>query len=230
MPARARRALLLASSCARLGDFSVPAAVPAAAAAAAFYAFADAGLVVDIASVAGTAVDLDWGERAAVDPHERRLAADPAARSLLASPLALASVDGSSYAAVLVLPGAGGAWDLSANAEARRVLVEAAAAGGVTAAAGDGVRALIDANLIGRGAPATGPTNAETDAAGLAALVPYLVESRLRARGAVFVPPPAPGSPFALAAGRVVCGANDASAGEAARAAVDVLTGGVAAA
>lgn len=213
-----------------MGDFRVPAAVPASAAAAALYAFADAGLAVDIASVSGAPVSLDWGERAAIDPSLRRLAADPAARAALAAPLALAAVDGASYATVLVLPGAGAAWDLSRNDEARRLLSSVASAGGVAAAAGDGVRALLDARLIPAGAPATGPTNAETDAAGLAALIPYLVESRLRDRGALFVPPPVAGAPFALVTGRVVCGANDASAGEAARKAVGVLTGGVAAA
>jgi hypothetical protein len=126
--------------------------------------------------------------------------------------------------------GAGAAWDLSRNDEARRLLSSVASAGGGAAAAGDGVRALRDARRIPAGAPATGPTNAETDAAGLAALIPYLVESRLRDRGALFVPPPVAGAPFALVTGRVVCGANDASAGEAARKAVGVLTGGVAAA
>ena len=221
-----RRALLITSSATRLSDFSAPAAVPAAPLADALYSLS-AHALVDVATVSGEAVPLDWTATPSNHAPARRLTTDGAAQAKLASPLALPLVAGAAYNIVMVAPSLSAAWDCSpSNPELARVLRECVAAGGVVAGAGDGARALLP--LVPAGALVTGPPNADVDAAGAAAMLPYLFESRARAAGCVYLPPAAPGAPLALAAGRVVTGANDASAGAVAREAVGVLTGGAA--
>ena len=220
-----RRALLVVSSATRLGDFSVAASIPASPLASAFYTLTDAGASVDIASVSGGAVTLDWGGVVSTDAAARRLASDGAARAALSSPLALPAVGGAAYAVIFVTPSLATAWDCSHNAELARVLRECHGAGGVVAGSGDGVRALLP--LLPPGARATAPPKADVDADGAAALVPWLVETRFKEAGCVWVPPRARDAPLAMTAGRVVTGANDASAALVAQEAVAALTGGV---
>jgi len=127
-----------------------------------------------------------------------------------------------------------------------RVLKECADAGGAVGSVGWGAAALLEAGLLGPGVAATGISNADEDANGTAAAVPFLLESRLRGAGVAFSAP-APGHGGGVAAGasaaralsaaphvvaskggRVVTGyANAASAAGVSRGIVQALTGGV---
>lgn len=259
MPNATATVLLIMSSATTLGDLEgMPGALlPAETFAACYYPVLQAGLCVDLATVSGGAASLDWsgvgGGRslatsAAVSPASRQartLLADPNAAQLLATPRPVAHVSGSRFDACVVLSPTG-AWDLCKNEEVTRVLRECAAAGGAVGAAGWGVAALLEAGLLGPGASATGITNADEDASGTAAAVPFLLESRLRREGVVFsAPPPGRGGGVSAGAsaaqalsvaphvvvsegGKVVTGyANAASAAGVARGVIQSLTGGV---
>lgn len=261
--------LLIMSSATTLGDLEgMPGALlPAETFAACYYPILQAGLRVDLATVSGAAGSLDWsgvgggfssssssssmtsGSAATpVSPAARQartLQADPNAAQLLATPRPVAHVSGDRFDACVVLSPTG-AWDLCKNDEVARVLRECANAGGAVGATGWGVAALLEAGLLGPGVAATGISNADEEANGTAAAVPFLLESRLRREGVVFsAPPPGRGSgvspgasaaqalsaaPHVVAAkgGKVVTGyANAASAAGVARGVIESLSGGV---
>jgi len=255
--------LFILSSASTLGDLEgMPALLRAETFAACYYPVLQAGLRVDLATVSGAAASLDWsgveggGPSSSSPPaasavaspaarQARTLRADPSAAQLLAAPRPVAHVGGDRFDACVVLSPTG-AWDLCKNAEVARVLKECADAGGAVGSVGWGAAALLEAGLLGPGVAATGISNADEDANGTAAAVPFLLESRLRREGVVFSAP-APGhgggvsagasaaqalsaAPHVVAAGggKVVTGyANAASAAGVARGLIQSLTGGV---
>ena len=211
----------------------MPALLRAETFAACYYPVLQAGLRVDLATVSGAAASLDWsgveggGPSSSSPPaasavaspaarQARTLRADPSAAQLLAAPRPVAHVGGDRFDACVVLSPTG-AWDLCKNAEVARVLKECADAGGAVGSVGWGAAALLEAGLLGPGVAATGISNADEDANGTAAAVPFLLESRLRCKGVVFSAP-APGHGGGVSAG--------ASAAQALSAAPHVVAAG----
>ena len=79
-----------------------------------------------------------------------------------------------------------------------------------------------DGQYLVKGKRVTGFTNAEEDAIGLTAVVPFLLEDRLKQRGGIYNKG-ASGAPYVQVDGKLVTGQNAASAAPAAQALLKLL-------
>ncbi|NKI34714.1 type 1 glutamine amidotransferase domain-containing protein [Wenzhouxiangella sp. XN79A] len=198
--------------------------------AAPYYAFVDAGAEVTLASPAGGQPPLDPKSDAedAQTEATRRFKADHDAQKQLAHTHRLAEVDAADFDAVFYPGGHGPMWDLAENADSQaliRAFVEADKPVGAVChapAALTGVKT--DNGYLMAGKRVTGFTNEEEDGVGLTEVVPFLLENRLKQRGARFRRGEAWG-PHVEVDGRLVTGQNPASSEPAAVALLDLLRG-----
>lgn len=187
--------------------------------------FTDAGLAVDVASIAGGSPPQDGYE--ADDPAQRAFLEDPDIRAQLADTPRLGEVDSTRYAAVVFVGGHGTMWDFPASPDVARVGREVYEAGGVVAAVCHGPAALVNLTLSGGEPMVSGKrvacfTNEEERAVGLTDVVPFLLADALAARGAHLVT----GANFTenvVSDTRLVTGQNPQSAAELARAVLTAL-------
>lgn len=160
-----------------------------------WYAFRDAGIEIDLASVRGGAVPLDprsEGTGGGDAPDSvARMASDPGLQRALAETLPLAQINVAQYDAVFFPGGHGTMWDLPGNARVRDVIESADRLGRIIATVCHGAAALVDATgTHGRplieGHRICAFTDAEEAAVGLTQVVPFSLEQRLRDCGALF--------------------------------------------
>ncbi|MCY4057330.1 MAG: type 1 glutamine amidotransferase domain-containing protein, partial [Gammaproteobacteria bacterium] len=109
-----RHALVITTSHATLGDSGKRTGVWASEMTVPYYAFMDAGMDVDIASIQGGPIPIEpqslrWP---VASPADRRFLRDAAARSKVERSLAVEDVDASSYDIVFLAGGWGAAYDL----------------------------------------------------------------------------------------------------------------------
>ncbi len=209
--------LIVLTSHDRLGDTGRPTGFWLEELAAPYYALTDAGAGVTLASPAGGRPPLDPksdapdGQTAAT----RRFHADPAAQARLAGTARLADVSAGDFDAAFYPGGHGPMWDLPGD-PASVALVEAfARAGKPVAAVCHGPAALVNARGPGgeylvAGKRVTGFSNGEERAVGLAGVVPFLLEDRLKERGGVYSQG-ADWAPHVQVDGQLVTGQNPAS-------------------
>ncbi|MGI9822031.1 type 1 glutamine amidotransferase domain-containing protein [Agromyces sp. Marseille-Q5079] len=145
----------------------------------------------------------------------------------LSSPVAIADVEASRYAAVVLPGGHGPMADLASDAATGRVLVAANDAGAVIAPFCHGPAALLSANLADgsfafAGRRLTVFTDEEERTGGTGENTPWFVESRLRERGAV-IESAAPWSDHVVVDGNLITGQNPQSSASVARRVVEAL-------
>ncbi|MET8409548.1 type 1 glutamine amidotransferase domain-containing protein [Streptomyces sp. NPDC005195] len=153
----------------------------------------EAGFTVDIAAPVGgkpAADPVSLRPEAAGPEAEAFAAYIDAAAEALANPTALSDVNTPDYDAIFVPVGHGPMEDLAHDPDLGRILVEADAAGKIIAPVCHGPAALLSANLPGgrwlfAGRTLTMFTNEEERLNGTADQAPWLVETVLKARGAV---------------------------------------------
>lgn len=140
----------------------------------------------------------------------------------LARPLALEDVRqrAGAYDAIYIPGGHGPMEDLPGCAPLGQIIIELHDTGRLVAAMCHGPAGLLSANRddgswLFAGRRLTAFTNEEEEQAGLASKAPWLLETRLRERGARFVPGPA-WQPHVETDGNLVTGQNPASSQEAA--------------
>lgn len=191
-PAKRGRILAVVSSTARMLDGETPAGYELTELARAYYVFQANGYDVDIASPMGgePPARIDTEDMEDID---HAFLNDPHARRKVSNSLPLAQVDPAQYTAVYFAGGKGAMFDLPANPEVARI-VRAVAEHGVIGAVCHGPAALLDIVLgngrsLVAGRRLAGFTNDEelflmTDAR---ERLPFLLEDRARARGAIFV-------------------------------------------
>ena len=187
--------------------------------------FVAAGYAVDLASTRGGAVPLDGVDRS--DAVSAAFLDNPETAQKLRESAASTSVDPARYAAIFFAGGHGAMWDFpdaQAFSDAARSIYEA---GGVVGAVCHGPAGLVNVRLSNGGYLVAGKvvsafTNDEERAVKLDALVPFLLETRLRERGARFE-----GAPNwqekVVVSERLVTGQNPASAAGVAKAMLTVL-------
>jgi putative intracellular protease/amidase len=130
--------------------------------------------------------------------------------------ISLSGVNPADFSAVFFAGGHGTMWDFRGNKEINRVTATIYEDGGVVGAVCHGPAALVDVKLtdgtpLVKGKKVAAFTNDEEEAVGLAAVVPFLLQSQLEEAGATHVP----AENFAenaVADGRLVTGQNPASA------------------
>lgn len=189
-----------------------------------YYVFADAGVQVDVASIAGGKIP--------IDPHsltesgknpasvERFVKDAPAMRKIQAS-MKIDGVSMDGYAAVFLPGGHGTMWDLPKSSPLATLLSKAWAQGKVVSAVCHGPAGLLNAKdtqgqPLVAGRRVAGFSNSEEAAAGLSNKVPFLLETRIRDLGARYESGPN-FQPFAVRDGQLITGQNPASSEEVAR-------------
>jgi putative intracellular protease/amidase len=206
--------------------------------AAPYWAFRDAGHSVTIASITGGRGVDDPGSLKA-DPTQRptavqRFLADPSAMAALNDTAAIASATPANFDAVFLPGGHGTMWDLPTSDALAHIIGAVHAAGGVIGAVCHGPAGLVaakrpDGQPLVKGVKIAAFTDAEEEAAGLTAEMPFLLETRLRALGASHQPAPN-FTENAVRDGRLVTGQNPMSSDKVAKLFVEALQDTVAAA
>jgi len=158
--------------------------------AAPYYAFKDAFAEVTLASPLGGQPPLDPASDDPASQTEsiRRFKADDKAQAALAQTQKLSEVSASDYDAVFYPGGHGPLWDLAENAFSIGLIKSFLAEGKPVAAVchAPGVLRHVkeaDGSPLVKGKNVTGFSNTEETAAGLADVVPFLVEDMLKKNG-----------------------------------------------
>lgn len=222
--------LMILTSHASLGDTGQPTGVWFEELSTPYYAFVDAGAQVDLASIAGGAIPVDPHslDAAPAQPASvTRFLHDTTAMARLTGSMRIDDVRADGYSAVFLPGGHGTMWDLPASPRLAELLGQAWQQGKVVSAVCHGPAGLVNVKdasgqPLVAGRRVAGFSNAEEDAAGKTAVVPFLLETRLRALGAQYQHGP-DFQPFALRDGRLVTGQNPASSAEVARLVLEAL-------
>lgn len=185
------RALVIASSHGVL-DIGVATGVFASELTAPYYAFLDAGLSVDVASIRGGVVPID---PLSMKPSIRagdddRMLADPRLRDKLTHSHAVGDTDFAAYDIVFLAGGWGAAFDFGQSDALARRMGDAYAAGRILGGICHGPLGLLrarrpDGELVVRGRRLTAVTDRQIRQLGVS-LTPLHPETALRAAGAAF--------------------------------------------
>ena len=160
--------------------------------AAPYYVLKDAGAAITLASPKGGQPPLD--PKSDLPENQtaltKRFRTDTAAQAELANTKKLADVSADDFDAVFYPGGHGPMWDMPGNATSI-ALIEAFVkadkpVGAVCRQSRWSTCAERTASILVKGKRVTGFTNAEEEAVGLTAIVPFLLEDRLKERGGIY--------------------------------------------
>ncbi len=199
--------------------------------AAPFYAFEDAGMAPEIATIKGgaPAIDPACETDEALTDAVRRFKGDARLTEGLTAAPALRKVQITAYDAIFLPGGRGAMWDFTACPELTVALEQFALKARPIGAVGHGVAGLTPV-MDPRGQPLTRGrkvacfTDAEEEAEGFAGAMPYSLEGKLRSLGAE-VEPTAPFTPNVAVDELLATGQNAASALGVAEAIVEIIRG-----
>jgi putative intracellular protease/amidase len=187
--------------------------------AAPYYTFLDAGAAVTVASPKGGEPPLDPKSDTPDGQTEatERFKKDRAAQAVLASTVKLADVRAEDYDAIFYPGGHGPMWDMPDNATSIALIEAFVKADKPVGAVCHAPVALVnvrgkDGEYLVKGKRVTGFTNEEEGLVGLTAVVPFLLEDRLKNRGGIFSKA-ANWAPYVQVDGKLVTGQNPASSG-----------------
>lgn len=228
------RALIVTTSHDTLGDSGKATGVWASEMTVPYYAFTDAGMTVDVASIRGGAIPV---ERQSVrwpvaSPADKRYLRDAEFRSKVEDSIAIADVDGSAYDIVFLAGGWGAAYDLGQSEELGRKVSEAYARESVVGGVCHGPLGLLRAVTPGgeplvRGRRVSAVSDKQIEELGIT-FTPMHPERDLRAAGALFESDTRFRDILAsrvVVDGRLVTGQNQNSGAETAHRMMEVLLG-----
>jgi putative intracellular protease/amidase len=175
---------------------------------------ADAGIPFELASVRGGQPPIDGFDL--TDAINARFWKDAAFRQALANSIPMSAVDPSKYSAVFFAGGHGTMWDFADSTDVQRVIREVYEANGIVSAVCHGPAALVnvklsDGSYLVAGKRLASFTDEEEAEVQATKIVPFLLASTLKARGALHQPA-ANWSSNVVVDGRLVTGQNPASA------------------
>lgn len=223
--------LIVLTSHATLGDTGRPTGFHWEELATPYWIFRDAGFEVELASIAGGPVPHDpsslKAEVEANKPSVVRFVQDATAMAALRDARAVSEAEAARYDGVFLPGGHGTMWDLPNNAALASLIGRLFDDGRAVSAVCHGPAGLVgakraDGQPIVQGRRVNSFTDAEEAAINLTAVMPFLLESRLRELGAIFEGGPN-FQPYAVRDGNLVTGQNPASAEAVARQVVDVV-------
>ncbi len=179
-----------------------------------------AGFKVDYVSPQGGYTPIDPHSLAAdmASPIDWQWYHDKAFMNRLGATLKPDQVNPEDYIAIYYAGGHGVIWDFPDNTQLQALSRRIYEQGGVVSSVCHGAVGLLniklsDGELLIKGKKVTGFSNEEEELAGLTKHVPYLTETELVKRGAIYQKADAPWAPFAIADGRLITGQNPASGG-----------------
>ncbi|KAH7290684.1 hypothetical protein KP509_30G059300 [Ceratopteris richardii] len=223
-----KRVLFLCTSHAALGDTGKSTGVWAEEVAAPYYILKEAGCHIDIASIKGGKIPLDPESlEGNLNDHTHSFLKDHhGLKSKVESSLSIdeASED---YDAVFLPGGHGVCYDFPDNPALITLLEKFWAEGKVVASVCHGPVGFVnikapDGEYIVKGKKVTGFTNSEEDAVGKTAFVPFLLEDKLKERGAHFERAN-DWNPYAVADGKLITGQNPMSSEKLAKLILEAL-------
>ncbi|MFK0166629.1 type 1 glutamine amidotransferase domain-containing protein [Rhizobium sp. NPDC090279] len=176
--------------------------------------FEAAGIPVEVASIRGGHPPIDFFDLS--DPVNDRFWKDKKFRSALADSLILKDLDPSRYSAVFFAGGHGTMWDFADSEAVQKVIREIWETGGIVSAVCHGPAALVNATLsdgsyLVAGKRLAAFTDEEEAEVNYTKVVPYLLATTLKQRGALHQPAPN-WSENVVTDGRLITGQNPASA------------------
>ena len=190
--------------------------------AAPYYVLKDAGAAITLASPQGGQPPLDPKSDLPENQTEltKRFREDAAAQAELANTKKLADVSADDFDAVFYPGGHGPMWDMPDNAISMALLEAFVKADKPVGAVCHAAAALVnvrgqDGEYLVKGKRVTGFSDAEEEAVGLTAVVPFLLEDRLKERGGIYRQA-ANWTSCVQVDGKLVTGQNPASSGPAA--------------
>lgn len=190
--ASSRHALIVVSSHGQLRDTGKPTGWYLSEVTHVYYPLVKAGYKIDFASTAGGEAPLDPSSKDLKDSDNKRFLEDKNLQKQMKNTLPLAKVDSKKYHIIHFAGGHGAMWDFPGNQDINRVTAEIYENNGIISSVCHGVAALVDVKLkngeyLVKGKDINAFTNAEEEAVGLTKIVPFLLESKLKERGANFI-------------------------------------------
>jgi putative intracellular protease/amidase len=186
------RALIVTTSHDTLGETGRATGVFGSEMTVPYYAFRDAGLEVDIVSIAGGEIPVEpwsmgWPLATAED---RRFRNDPVAMEMLRSSRSIATVDPDAYDVIFLAGGWGAAYDFAQSADLAEVVTRANANGAILGSVCHGALGLLNATDVDgspliEGRRVTGVTDKQVAELGIE-ITPMHPETELRALSAAF--------------------------------------------
>lgn len=183
-----------------------------------YWALADAGIDIDIASINGGNPPADPNSLAR-DGHPiaevDRFRADPAAMAKLTGSKKIDDVKAADYQIVFLPGGHGTMWDFAQSKALGTLIGEIYDQGGIVGAVCHGPTGLLgarkaDGTPLVDGKRVNGFTNSEEERVGLEAVIPYFTETELIKQGGLFEKAD-PFTPHAVRDGRLITGQNPMS-------------------
>lgn len=215
--------LIVATSHEQLGDTGRKTGLWLEELAFPYYVFKDAGASMVLTSPRGGAVPLDPKSESilASTPTIRRFQKDPEGIALLAHSITLPDAKAENFDMVYVAGGHGALWDFPENEALKELLQAFIRHQKVVGLVSHGVAALLVLQNFGgepfvKGRHLTAFSNSEQQVAGLTAVVPFSLESKLVAEGAFYTK----GDDFrthTVTDGKLICGQNPISSLEVSR-------------
>ncbi|WP_404790698.1 type 1 glutamine amidotransferase domain-containing protein [Altericista sp. CCNU0014] len=185
--------------------------------AAPYYVLKDAGVAIAVASPKGGQPPLDPKSDLPEFQTEltQRFRTDTSAQAELANTKKLAEVSADDFDAVFYPGGHGPMWDMPDNATSIALIEAFVKSDKPVGAVCHASVALVnvrgkDGEYLVKGKRVTGFTNEEEEAVGLTAVVPFLLEDRLKERGSLYSKT-ANWVPYVQVDGKLVTGQNPAS-------------------
>lgn len=177
-----------------------------------------AGFEVDYLSPKGGYVPIDPHSLVMADDTDWQWYQDSAFMSRLGATLKPEQVRSEDYVAIYYAGGHGVVWDFPDNPQLQALSRDIYEQGGYVSSVCHGAVGLLniklgDGSLLIAGKQVTGFSNEEEKLAELDQYVPYLTETELLKRGALYQKAAAPWAPFAVQDQRVITGQNPASGG-----------------
>lgn len=209
-----KKILIVLTSHGQLGATGRPTGFYLPEAAHPYHVFTQAGYAVDFASTRGGEPPMDGVDRS--DPLQAAFLDNPDVMAKVRASMRPEDVNPRDYDAIFYAGGHGVMWDFPNNERLATIARAIYEAGGAVAAVCHGPAALVnltlsDGRYLVEGKTVAAFTNEEEAAVGLTEVVPFLLESALRARGAQITKAPNFQAHTAVSE-RLVTGQNPASA------------------
>ncbi len=225
--ALAMKVMIVLTSHAQLGDTGKKTGWYLPEASHPYFALTQSGYEVDFVSPVGGKAPLDQNSRDLSDADNARFLANPLLVKQVENTLKPRDIDPKKYAAILFAGGHGTMWDFADNQELARLAAQIYEQGGVVAAVCHGPAGIVNIKLsngeyLVRGKTVATFTDSEEAEVGLTQVVPFLLETTLRERGARIQIAPNWSENVAVD-GRLVTGQNPASAKKLGKEVVRVL-------
>jgi len=228
-----RKVALVVTSHDQLGDTGDKTGYWLQELAVAYYSFLDGGFEVLLASPLGGAApvdprSVDKAKAATTDAPEHRWLDDAEANERVNATIRTTELDAAALAAAYLVGGRGAMWDMPNDQALGRLLGDLLDGGKVVGSICHGAAAFVGPASPGReplvrGRQLTCYSDDEERAAGVEAVVPFLLESELRRLGADVLVGER-GTDFTIEDGMLISGQNPASSASTAKAVVAALS------